>query len=60
MCGYVFEVFLDNQNEYRFNLRAPNNEIVCQSEGYTQKHNAINTIERIKQCAADATIKDET
>lgn len=55
-----FEIFKDIKGEYRFRLRAPNNEIIAQSEGYTTKQNCENGIIAIKNYASDADIIDLT
>jgi len=54
---YQFEIFKDIDKQYRFRLRAPNGEIILISEAYTQKHNALNTINSIKKHASNAPIK---
>ncbi|WP_147822344.1 YegP family protein [Salidesulfovibrio onnuriiensis] len=53
---YKFELFKDRAGEWRFRLVAPNGKIMLQSEGYTQKHSAIETIESIKENAKHAEI----
>jgi hypothetical protein len=53
---YKFQVFKDATGEYRFRLIAPNGEIVLASEGYTQKHNCLDTVKSIKENAKDAEI----
>lgn len=61
MASYRFEVFKSNANsQYYWRFRAPNNEIMCQSEGYIQKSSAINTINMIKAKAASAAVEDLT
>lgn len=51
-----FEIFQDNQNEWRFRLRARNGRIIATSESYTSKRNAEIGIESVKDCASDAVI----
>jgi uncharacterized protein len=43
----VWEMFRDKKNEWRFRLRAVNNKILLQSEGYKSKKGAKNGIESI-------------
>lgn len=46
--GY-FELFKsEKNNEWYFNLKAGNHEIILQSEGYKQKQSAENGIESVK------------
>lgn len=60
MAGASFEVFQGSSGEYRFRLKAPNGEIIVQSEGYTSKAGCMNGIESVKKNAADADIDDKT
>lgn len=53
-----FEIFNGEDGQFYFRLKAPNGEVVAVSEGYTQKHNAKNGIEAIKQYASKAKIVD--
>lgn len=39
-----FEIFNDTEGKYRFRLKAPNGEIILQSEGYETKQGCRNTI----------------
>ena len=51
---YKFEIFKDNKKEFRFRMKAPNGEIIFQSEGY-KDHNALeDTIDVIKKFAGQA------
>lgn len=54
-----FEIKLAKNNEYMFNLIAPNGKIVCTSETYTTLQNCKNGIESIKANAA-AHVEDTT
>lgn len=60
MAGARFEVFRDSAGEYRFRLKAPNGEIIAQSEGYTSRAGCMNGIESVKRNAPDADIDDQT
>ncbi len=51
-----FEVFKGIDNQWYFNLKAPNGEIIASSEGYKQKSGALNGIDSIKQNAPIAKI----
>lgn len=54
-----YEIFADAQLEFRFNLIAPNGQIIASSEGYKRKRGCIKGIEAVKNsCGAD--IKDLT
>ena len=48
-----FEIKLRKNNEYQFNLKASNGQIILTSEGYTQKAGCMNGIESVKKNAAD-------
>jgi uncharacterized protein YegP (UPF0339 family) len=58
--AYKFELFKDSANEYRFRFGAPNGEIMLQSEGYTQKKSAIDSIKSIQNNSPDADLDDLT
>jgi uncharacterized protein YegP (UPF0339 family) len=51
-----FEVYKDNKGEYRFRLKAANNEVIAVSEGYTSKSSCLNGIESVKKNAPEAEI----
>lgn len=55
-----FEIFKDLADEYRWRLVAANGETIAQSEGYTQKHNAVSGVEAVRTAAAAATVQDLT
>lgn len=46
-----FEIFEDKAGEFRFRLKAGNNEIILASEGYTTKTSCKNGIESVKSNA---------
>jgi uncharacterized protein YegP (UPF0339 family) len=50
----VFEVYKDQKGEYRFRLKAPNGQIILQSEGYTSKAASMNGVESVKENAPKA------
>jgi hypothetical protein len=43
-----FEVFTGRNQQLYFHLKAPNNEIIGTSEGYSQKQSAIKGIESVR------------
>jgi len=53
-----FEIFKDKAGEWRFNLLANNYKVVCSSEGYSSKRNALNGIECIMKGAKKAKIEE--
>ncbi len=55
-----FEVYKDASEQFRFRLRAANNEIIAVSEAYTSKAACMNGIESVKENAPVAEIEDQT
>lgn len=53
-----FEVYKDASGQFRFRLRAANNEIIAVSEAYTSKVGCIKGIESVKKYAPVAEIVD--
>jgi len=51
-----FEVFKDKSKQWRFRLRARNGKIICASESYISRRNAVLGIKSIQDCASDAVI----
>jgi hypothetical protein len=49
----------ENDKQWYFHLRAPNGEIVAQSQGYVSKDNCINGIKAVKLYAPTAIIYGE-
>ncbi len=58
--AYQFEIFKDSAGQYRWRFKAPNGEIVAQSQGYTVKSSAQHGISVVQQNASTATIEDLT
>jgi uncharacterized protein len=58
--GYRFEIVKANNGEYFTRFKAPNGETMVWSETYTQKHNAKNCAQSVKDNAALALVVDET
>ena len=54
-----YEVFMDIASKFRFNLKAPNGEIIAASEAYQTKQNVLRGIEAV-QNSCDAEIQDLT
>ena len=55
MTNAKFVVSKDTQGQHRFNLTAPNGEILLQSEAYRNQRDALDTINAIKKYAHTAT-----
>ena len=58
--GYRFEIFDTTDNQFMVRFKAPNGETVVVSERYTQKHNAINAANSVRNNSANADIRDNT
>ena len=56
---YKFEIKKDKAGEFRFHFLAPNGKVMLQSQAYTEKHSAMESIESIKKHAFDAAVIDE-
>jgi uncharacterized protein YegP (UPF0339 family) len=55
-----FEIYKDSKGEFRWRLRANNNEVIATGEGYTSKDGCKNGIESVKKNAPSAEIDDQT
>jgi hypothetical protein len=55
-----FEVYSDASGQFRFRLRAANNEIIAVSEAYTTKAACMNGINSVKENAPIAEIEDQS
>ena len=55
-----FEVYSDASGQFRFRLRAANNEIIAVSEAYTTKAACMNGIESVKANAPIAETEDQS
>ncbi len=56
-----FQIFSDRAGEYRWRLRANNNEIIADSsEGYIAKSDCEHGIDLVKQLAPTAEVQDQT
>ena len=56
-----FTLFRSNKNyHYYWNLRAPNHEVIAQSEGYNSKQGAMNGINAVKKYANASGVHDQT
>ncbi len=54
-----FEIYNDAKGQFRFRLRAANNEIIAVSEGYTTKTACLSGVESVKESAPSAIIEDQ-
>jgi uncharacterized protein YegP (UPF0339 family) len=55
-----FTVYLDKSNQYRFNLKAGNGEIIAVGESYPDKKSCLKGIASIQKNAPTAAIVDST
>lgn len=55
-----FEIFKATNGQFYFRIKSSNGQIIAQSEGYTRKESAKDTIDTIKKYAATATVSDLT
>ncbi len=54
MVEAMFLIYKDAGGDFRFHLRAPNNEIIAVSEGYQSRASCLNGIKTVKRyCTAD-------
>ena len=57
----LFVIYKDTRGEFRWRLRADNNEIIADSaEGYVTKTACENGIALVKRQAAGADVRDDT
>jgi uncharacterized protein YegP (UPF0339 family) len=55
-----YTLFKGGNGKFYWNLRAPNHEIICQSEGYDSKQGASNGIAANQRYASTTTAYDKT
>ena len=55
-----FEIFKDAKEEFRWRLRAGNNEVIATGEGYTTKASCEKGIESVRKNAPEAEVVDQT
>ena len=55
-----FEIYKDKRGQFRWRLRADNNQIIASGEGYTSKAGCKNGIESVRKNAPKAKIDDQT
>ena len=53
-----YEVYQDKNEEYRFRLKAGNNEVIAVSEGYKSKAACLKGIESVKRNAASEVVEE--
>lgn len=54
-----FEIYEDSNEEWRFNLKAPNGEIIAASEGYSSKQNARKGVDAVRRYAGEALLFED-
>ena len=54
-----FEIYADKAGEFRFRLKATNEQVIAVSEGYTTLANCQNGVESVKKNAPDAEVVEE-
>jgi uncharacterized protein YegP (UPF0339 family) len=55
-----FEIYQDKKGEFRWRLRADNNQVIATGEGYSSKAGCKNGIESVKKNAPKAEVVDQT
>jgi uncharacterized protein YegP (UPF0339 family) len=55
-----FEIYKDKKGEFRWRLRADNNQVIATGEGYSSKAGCKNGIESVKKNAPKAEVMDQT
>ena len=55
-----FEIYKNKKGEFRWRLRADNNQIIASGEGYTSKAGCKNGIESVRKNAPKAKLDDQT
>ncbi|MGE4314223.1 MAG: YegP family protein [Pseudobdellovibrionaceae bacterium] len=53
----IFEIFTGRDGQFYWHLKAPNGQVLCVSEGYTQKHNAQAGVDACKKYASTALVR---
>ncbi|MEV4666271.1 YegP family protein [Microbacterium sp. LWO12-1.2] len=51
-----FELYTDKSGEYRFRLKAGNDEVIATSEGYSSKSGALDGIASVQRNAPGAEV----
>ncbi len=55
-----FEIYKDKRGEFRWRLRADNNQVIASGEGYASKASCKNGIASVKKNAPKAKVEDLT
>lgn len=55
-----FEIYRDNQGQYRFRLKSGNGQVIASGQGYGTKKACLSGIESIRRNAASAELVDQT
>jgi uncharacterized protein YegP (UPF0339 family) len=58
--AYRFEIYKDNENNYRARFKAPNGETMFSTEGYSSKTSVLNTVASIQSNSPSAVIDDRS
>lgn len=58
MSNPKFQVFIGEDGQFYFKLKAANGEIICASQGYTTKQSCLVGIDAVKSVAASAPIEE--
>jgi uncharacterized protein YegP (UPF0339 family) len=53
-----WEVFKDEDGQWRFRFKAGNNQVMLASEGYHNRHDAYHAVEILKDNVASAEIRE--
>ncbi|NIM93984.1 MAG: DUF1508 domain-containing protein [Anaerolineales bacterium] len=56
-----FQVYEDGKGEFRWRLRADNNEVIAiSSEGYTRKESSMYVMDLVKKLSPISEVEDQT
>ena len=58
MSNPKFQVFIGEDGQFYFRLKAANGEIICASQGYTTKQSCLGGIEAVKSVAPSAPVEE--
>lgn len=55
-----FQIYKDKSGQFRWRLKAGNNEVIAVGEAYTSKQGCQKGIDAVKRAAPDADVEDQT
>ena len=55
-----FEIYKDKKGQFRWRLKADNNQVIASGEGYASKAGCKNGIESVKKNAPKAKVDDQS